>query len=132
MTLYGFPALTISLDDETPALKDISPFVTTINGWTKEQILEEITAAGNADEVWAVVGLNRVDPVVLGGPYDSVADGLVDVVSITWSMIRTLTLAFGGADTQSVEVYIRKTTNKPERGKLHAFEVELQPTGAVT
>lgn len=135
MALKGFANLKIELDDETPALKNISAYVTTINGWTKKQIMEELTAAGDADERWGVVGINSVDPIVLTGPYDDSADGLHDVTKITWSQIRTLTLTFdmaGAADVQNVETYIESVSVNPERGKLHAVVVTLQPTGAVT
>lgn len=135
MALHGFPNLKVELDDETPALKDISAYVTTINGWTKEQILEELTSAGDDDERWGVVGLDRVEPVVLTGPYDDTADGLLDCTKITWTQARTLQLTFdmaGAADVQTVETYIRSVSLQPERGKLHAVVVTLQPTGAVT
>jgi len=135
MALKGFPNLKIEIDDEVPALNDVSAYVTTINGWTKEQFLEELTSAGNADERWGCVGFNKVDPVVLTGPYDNAADSLWDVTRITWATARTLTLTFdmaGAADVQSVETYIRSMSINPERGKLHAVVVTLQPTGAVT
>jgi hypothetical protein len=135
MALKGFANLKIQLDDETPALKDISAYVTTINGWTKEQLLEELTSAGDADERWGCVGIGKVEPVVLTGPYDNAADSLWDVTHTTWTQIRTLTITFdmaGAADVQSIETYIRSVDIKPERGKLHAVVVTLQPTGAVT
>lgn len=134
MTLKGFANLKIELDDEVPALQDISAYVTTVNGWTKEQILEELTSAGDADERWGCVGVGRVEPVVLTGPYDNTADGLWDVTRITWATARTLQFTFdmvGAADVQHIETYIKSVSINPERGKLHAVVVTLQPTGPV-
>jgi len=135
MALKGFPNLKIQLDDETPALKNISAYVTTVNGWTKKQVLEELTAAGDADERWGVVGLSGAEKVVLTGPYDNTADSLWDCVRITWTTARTLQFTFdmaGAADVQNIETYIESLSINPERGKLHAVVVTLQPTGAVT
>ena len=135
MALKGFPNLKIEIDGEVPALNDVSVYVTAINGWTKEQILEELTSAGDSDERWGVVGLDRVEPITLTGPYDNTASGFYDSVKITWTTARTLKLTFdmaGAADVQQVETYIRSVSVKPERGKLHAVECVLQPTGAVT
>lgn len=134
MAIFGFPHLTIDLDDELGTVRDISAYVTHINGWTKAQILEELTAAGDDDERWATVGMNFVDPVVLTGPYDDAANSLYDCSWIAWETARTLHLFFddGGADTQFVETYIESVEIKVERGKLDSVIVTLQPTGAVT
>lgn len=135
MAIFGFPALRIDLDDEVPALNNISAYVTSVNGWTKEQLLEELTAAGDADERWGVVGLDRVEPIVLTGPYDDTASGFLDSVKITWTSLRTLRFTFdmaGAADVQNVECYIRSLSINPSRGALHAVVCTLQPTGAVT
>jgi len=135
MAIWGFPALKIELDDEVPALNDISAYVTTINGWTKEQILEELTAAGDDDERWGVVGLNKVQQITLTGPYDDTADGFYDSVSTVITDIRTIKFTFdmpGAADVQQVETYIVSLSVNPARGALHAVVCVLQPTGAVT
>jgi len=135
MAFAGYPALKIELDDEVPALKDISTYVTSVNGWTKAQILEEVTGAGDDDERWACVGLGKVEPIILTGPYENTADGLWDVTAITWTEARTLQFTFdmpGAADVQQVETYIQDVSINPERGKLHAVQVTLQPTGAVS
>ncbi len=136
MALKGFPNLKIELDDNTgAALQDISAYVTTINGYTPEQILEEITAAGDADERWAVVGFNRLEPIVLTGPYDNTADGLWDVTRDTPATARRIKFTFdmpGAADTKQIATFIRSQKIGMERASLHAVEVTLQPTGAVT
>jgi len=134
MALAGFPDLVISLDGADGNLDDISATVTTINGWTKEQILEEITAAGDADEVWATVGFNRAEPVVLTGPYQNADPSLWFQCEddATWEVARTLRMLFLGGDTQNIETYIRTFSVNPARGTLHAVVVTLQPFGDVT
>lgn len=135
MAIKGFPALKIELDDEGGVARDVSAYTTHINGWTKEQILEELTAAGDDDERWGIVGLSKAEPVVLTGPYDDAANSLYDTSMIQWATARTLTLTFdmaGAADVQNVETYIESVEIKGERGKLHSVIVTLQPTGAVT
>ncbi len=134
MAIHGFPNLTITLDDELGGAQNISAYVTHINGLSKEQILEELTAAGDDDERWITVGINLAEPVVLTGPYDDAANSLYDVVAIQWATVRTLTLNFddGGADTQNVETYIESVETIVEQGKLNSVVATLQPTGAVT
>lgn len=130
MATYGFPSLTINLDDEGGDLRDISAFVTHVNGWKKSQILEELTGAGDDDERWGIVGVNLVDPVVLTGPYDDAANSLYDCVMLQWVVARTLRFTFDAA--QNVETYIESVEIKGERGKLNSVIVTLQPTGDVT
>ena len=130
MALYGFPNLTLSLDDETNNLRDISAYVTQINGWTKEQVLEELTAAGDDDERWGVVGLSGASPVVLSGPYDDTANGLYDCSWMAWETARTFRITLDAA--QNIETYIESVEIVEERGKLAQVIVTLQPTGAVT
>ncbi len=134
MAIHGFPNLTITLDDETGGAQDISAYVTHINGFAKEQILEELTAAGDDDERWINVGIDFAEPVVLTGPFDDAADSLYDVVAIQWATARTLTFNFdgGGGDTQNVETYIESVETIVESGKLNSVVATLQPTGAVT
>ena len=134
MAFAGFPDLVVELDGADTALDDISAYVTTINGWKKSQIVEEITAAGDADERWATVGINRVDPIVLTGPYDTADPSLWFQCEddATWEVIRTIQFTFLGADIQKVETYIASFEVNPARGALHAVVVTLQPTGDVT
>jgi len=133
MARASFKDLTISLDKATVA-KDISAYVTAINGWSVERILEEITAAGDSDDKWAAVGILKKSEVVLSGPYDTTTDGLFDIAS-KWTddSEQTLTLLFLAAGySQSVECLLSKLEIKPSRGAFHAVEVTLRPTGAIS
>lgn len=137
MAFHGFPNLKIELDDEVPALKDISGSVTAINGQDLEQVIEEVSGAGDDDDEFTPVGFLTKGEIVLTGPYEDTADGLVDCTldQTEWDVARTLQLTFdgaGAAHVDTVETYIKKRSINPERGKLHAYSVTLQPTGAIT
>lgn len=138
MGLFGFPDLKIELDDNTGGtLQDISAYVTEISGWSKEQIIQEITAAGDSDDRWANVGITRKGEIVLTGPYDDTANKLVDITKVASDLgqTRTLQLTFDGAtaaDVETVEAIIMKVERNPSRDALHNYSVTLRPTGAVT
>ena len=138
MAVHGFPDLKIEVDTTSGgSLGDISAYVTEINGWTKEAILQEITAAGDADDKWSKVGITRKSEVVLTGPYDTTTDKLVDITKVASDLgeTRTLKLTFDGgtaADVQTVECIIMKVERNPQRDQLHSYSVTLKPTGAVT
>lgn len=135
MAEFGYPDLTIELDDDGGTLQDISSFVTSINGWTKEQIIEELTGAGDDTDRWAAIGFEMKQPVTLTGPYDDTSDGLVDLTKGAGGATRTLQLTFDGAtaaDVETVECIIQTISRNPSRGALTAYEVTLRPTGAIT
>ena len=134
MGLEGFPDLKIELDNASDALKDISAFVTEINGYTIEAILEELTAAGDATDRWAAVGFEQKSEIVLSGPYDDQADSFVTITLDGEGNTRTLKLTFdaGASDTRQVETIIRSTERAPSRGAFHKYTLTLRPTGAVT
>ena len=138
MALFGFPDLKIQMDISTGgALGDMSAYVTEISGYSKEAILQEITAAGDSDDKWAWTNLIKKGEIVLTGPYDNTADKLVvstrDAADL--GAQRTLELTFDGAtvaDVETVEVLISKVERNPARDALHNYSVTLRPTGAIT
>ena len=135
MPLEGFPDLKIELDASVGgALTDISAYVTEINGYTVEQILEELSAAGDATDRWAAVGFEQKSEIVLSGPYDDQANSLVAITLDGEGGLRTLKLTFDAAasDTRQVECLIRSTERAPSRGAFHKYTLTLRPTGAVT
>lgn len=135
MPLEGFPDLKIEIDNTVAgALTDISAYVTTINGYTVEQILEELSSAGDATDRWAAVGFEQKSEIVLAGPYDDQANSLVALTLDGEGEVRTLKLTFdvAAADTREVETIIRQTSRNPSRGAFHQYELTLRPTGAVT
>ena len=134
MGLEGFPDLKIELDNAADALKDISAYVTEINGYSVEQILEELSAAGDATDRWAAVGFEQKSEITLAGPYDDQADSLVAITLDGEGSTRTLKLTFDAAvsDVRQVECIIRTSGRNPSRGAFTKYELVLRPTGAVT
>jgi hypothetical protein len=138
MARFGFPDLKIELDIAVGgALGDISAYVTEINGYSVEAVLEEVTAAGDDDDAWAKVGMTRKGEIVLTGPYDDTASKLVAITKATGDLggQRTLKLTFDGAtlaDVKNVECLIQKVERNPKRDALHSYSVTLRPTGAIT
>ena len=135
MPLEGFPDLKIELDASVGgALTDISAYVTEINGYTVEQILEELSAAGDATDRWAAVGFEQKSEIVLSGPYDDQANSLVAITLDGEGELRTLKLTFDAAatDTRQVECLIRIIDRAPSSGAFHKYTLTLRPTGAVT
>ena len=134
MGLEGFPDLKVELDNNSDALKDISAFVTEIGPYTVEELLEELSSAGDATDRWAAVGFEQKSEITISGPYDDQADGLVAITLDGEGDTRTLKLTFdaGATDTRQVETIIKSTSRAPSRGTFHKYTVTLRPTGAVT
>ena len=135
MTLQGFPALKIELDNSSDALKDISAYVTEIGDYTVEQLLEELSAAGDATDRWAAVGFEQKSEIPLSGPYDDQADSLVAITKNGEGNTRTLKLTFddpGTSDVRTVETIIKSTSRAPSRGAFTKYTIVLRPTGAIT
>ena len=139
MALQGFPALKIEIDASVGgALTDISAYVTTINGYTVEQILEELTSAGDVSDRWARVGFYQKSEITLTGPYDDQANSLVTLTLDAEqddTGERSFQLTFddpGTGDVIQVEVLIKSTDRAPSRGAFHAYTVVLRPTGLIT
>ncbi len=137
MPLYAYKDLKIELDGtDGGALQNISAYVTSINGWSKEKLLEELTAAGDTTDRWGALGFTQKSDVVLTGPYDSTANSLLAIAN-TWTtdVTRTLRLTFDGAgalDVQNVECLLAKFERNPKRGAFHEVVVTMKPTGAIT
>lgn len=133
MTKYGFSELVIKVDaSEGGALQDMSAYVQTFNGWDIEAVLEEITAAGDAAEAWAKVGLKRGGEVVLGGYYDDTATTGPNAVFNAPGETRSLEITWGGTKKTSAEAIIRRYQRTSAKGELTKYEVTLQVTGVVT
>ena len=129
---YGFPDLKIEFDETGGALTDMSTYVDTIGGQSKEKVLEEITAAGDNDERWASVGLNRHGEITLGGKYDDTATTGPEVIFNSVGDTRSLKFTFGGTKTFLIETIIKSFSVGMSQGALDTYEVVLRPTGAST
>ncbi len=136
MAKFAYPDLKIELDNATPALQDISAYVTSINGWSKERLVEDVTGAGDTTDRHAALGFLQKGEVELSGPYDNTAEGLLDILK-AWSddSERTLQLTFDGAtaaDVETVECLLMGFERNPSRGAFTQVVAKLRPTGAIT
>ncbi len=137
MTLRGYPALKIEIEPSVGdgGVDNISPYVTEINGYSVEQVLEEISAAGDSSDRWAAVGFEQKSEIVLSGPYDDQATSLVALTLDGEGELRSLKLTFDMAtasDTREVDCLIRTTERAPSRGAFTKYTITLRPTGAVS
>lgn len=136
MALMGWPQLKIELDESVGgSLGDISAYVTSINGYSLEYLVEELTAAGDSTDRWAAIGFTQKADVVLKGPYDNTSNKLVDIARRCGGGQLTLQLTFDlgtAADVEAVEVLVQKVVRIPKPKGLTDVEVTLKPTGAIS
>lgn len=137
MAVFGFPKLKIELDASVGgALTDISADIRTINGWTVESLLEELTAAGDNTDRWGVIGFTQKSDVVIEGPYDNTASHYVAIVKaagVGSTLSLRLTFDVGvAADVVNVETIISKLERVPANKALTNLKTTLKPTGAIT
>lgn len=135
MALFSWANFKIEFDDSGGTLRDISAYVTSFNGWTRDRVLEEITAAGDSNDRWADVGILIKEEVVMSGPYDDQSNSLVEISIGAEGSTRTLQLTFDvgtASDVQSVETIIKRARYAPSRNALTNYELALRPTGAIT
>jgi hypothetical protein len=131
MAKYGFADLKIEVDNSGGSPIDMSTYITSINGFSIEAILEEITSAGDADERWAAVGVSRAAEIVFGGAFDDTVTTGPDAIFNALGDTREIKFTYGGSKTSTFEAIIRRYDRSPAMGELTKFEVALQPTGAI-
>lgn len=127
--------ITIEYDNSGGSLVDISQYVMTINGFSVEQILEEVHTFGDSWEEQLPVGIGRAGTVELGGLYDDTnIDALFagEIPQTPTDNTRTLKITWVGAKTSSVETWLVNYVRSPDRGALTKYAATLQTTGAVT
>ena len=138
MANYGQPNVVVAFDRaDGSTVETITQYVQEINGIDVEAILEQSDSFGDSWFESLATGMRKMSPVTLGGLYDDTAttgpDALFNApASGPSTTVRTLTITFGGSKTVSVNCLIQKYTRMLSRGKLHRYQVVLQPTGAVT
>ena len=132
MAQYGYPDLKIEVDDSGSQARDVSLFVTSINGVNIEEILQEITAAGDAQERWIAITFQRMEPLVLGGPHDDAALSLFAITRDALGDTRTVKVTIGGSVTIEAEMIIQTNNIGFTLKAKHEYSVTLQPTGTIT
>ena len=90
MAIRGFPHLHIYLNEAMPAepntprafdsgtFKDISRFVTEVNGWEQRRNLIDVTGASEQFARYGDSGITQHPEVTFAGPYDDTTDGVAN------------------------------------------------------
>ena len=124
--------LTIEFDNSSGTLVDMSAHITRYGGLKKMMAIEVTTPFGAADVTRASAGVGDTESVTLGGFFDDVVTTGPHAIFNARGDTRTLKTSWGGTKTTSVEVIIESYERLPDVGKLHQYNVTVQPTGAVT
>lgn len=134
MAQYGSNSITISFDDSGGSLRDMSNYIREFNGVTLEAILAESQAFGDSWFEAVATGMKKVEDITIGGYYDDTASTGPNVVfnAVGNTTTRTLTVAWGGGKSTSVETVIQKYGRIPVLNDLTKFSVTVRPTGLVT
>lgn len=135
MAKYGSPSVSITWDGT-----NITQYVTDINNIDIESILEETHTFGDSWFESTAVGIRKVGDLKLKGFYDdtaTVGPNALFVVISTGSpgpadTTKNLVITYGSTKTTTIPCFIQKYSRMLDRGKLHKFEVTLQPSGAPT
>lgn len=131
MAKYGSNVLQIDVDDSGGTPRNMSDFITEMNGLNITGLTEESHAFLDSWVENLFTGVNRADDITFGGFFDDVALG-PDAVFINSTVIRTVQFTWGGTKTSSFECLISSYKRQGVRGELTKFEVVLKPSGTVT
>ena len=132
MAKYGSPSVVISFNGTT-----ITQYVTDINNIDVESILEETHTFGDTWFESTAVGMKKAGDIKLKGFYDDTATTGPNALFVTTASDPTtaavnLVITYGSTKTTTIPVLIQKYSRMLDRGKLHKYEVTLQPTGTVS
>lgn len=132
MAMYGSPSVVIMYDSH-----DVTQYVMDINDVDVETMMEESHTFGDSWFESLAVGIRKMADIKLKGMYDDTATTGPDALFNTTAAgpsdsSKVLVITYGGSKTTSVGVFIQKYSRKLDRGKIHKYEVTLQPTGTVT
>jgi len=137
MAKFGSSSVTITFDDSGGTPRDVTQYVTEINGVEVEAMTDATHAFGDAWEEHTGTGMRKVAPIVVKGFYDDAATSGPHVVfsaldTSPSASTRTLAVAHGGTNgTATVECRCVKYKIAGKVGKLTEFEATLLPTGSL-
>ncbi len=135
MAKAGSASLTISFDDQAGTPRDLTPYVTSINGVEPESIAEEISSFGDEYARYLPVGFEKIAPIVITGYYDDTATSGPHVVlraldKSPAQASRTLAINHSGTGgIFTVEAFCLKYKITGKLTGVTTFEATLQPTG---
>lgn len=133
---YGSASVTITYDDGPGGTgRAITGYVQTMSGVKITSSMQASAAFGDSWDEHLPTGRMKMEPVTLGGIWDTTATTGPHVVFIApddgpQDSTRTLVLVFGDSKTMTVETYLVSYEVKAQDGQLQMFEAVIQPTGA--
>jgi hypothetical protein len=129
---YGSDDTRIDVDNSGGTLQNMTAYITEVNGFGVEAVLEESTPFGVAWEESLYSGVKMVADIELTGFYDDTASTGPDVIFNALGETRTVKITWGSTKTSSVEAIIRKYERIAKVKETTKYKVTLKPTGAVT
>lgn len=133
---YGSASITISLDDAPGgSLRAITGHVLTLGGVKVTSAMQLSHAFGDSAEETTPSGITKVDPLTLGGFWDTTpTTGPHAVVGTPDTdpngATRSLVIVFGDGKTFSAETRLVSYAVLGKNGALTEFEAVIQVTGA--
>ena len=128
-------AILITSASATGAFHDISAYVTEINGFLIEALLEEGTAFSDAWPRQFYTGIRQVGDITINGFYDDVAASGPHALFGGLTQLgaeRVMKLKFGTTNEYpKFDFLIKSYTRDPERKALTKYSAVFVPTGAV-
>lgn len=137
MAKYGSASVTVNYDDSGGTARDVTQYITEMNGIEIEAVTDPTHAFGDAWEEHTGTGMSKVGDIQLKGFHDDTATSGPHVVFRTLdtspsATSRTLAIAFGGTNgTATVETRCIKYKVTGKVGNLSMFEATIRPTGSL-
>ena len=132
MPKYGSEDLTIKIDNDLGAAKDLSSYIDTINEFTVEALLQEGHAFGDAWVKQLFTGVKRGNALTVEGFYDDTATDGPDAILNAIGDTRGVEITWGGSKKSTFDAIITSYSRRPVRGDLTRFSCVLTPTGEVS
>lgn len=132
MSKYGSDDTRIDVDNSSGTLQNMTAYITEINGFAVEAVLEESTPFGVAWEESLYSGVKMVGDIEITGFYDDTASTGPDVIFNALGDTRTVKITWGSTKTSSVEGIIKKYERIAKVKETTKYKVTFKPTGAVT
>ena len=132
---YGSASASITIDDHGGTPRDITAHVTAIAGLKIEEITEENSPFGMANQRNTPVGKQKFGPVTITGNYDTTATTGPHAVFSTLETTpqdasRTLVIVPGDGKTLTVEVMAVAYEPVLSNGKLTGYQATVEQFGA--
>lgn len=136
---YGPADVTVTLENSPGGTaRNLESFI--LNGITAKTLARMVQTDGLGAiwELFTPTGKKAVDPITIGGVWDTTPDGgsagshsiLKDVDDGPQDDGRELIIDFGDSKTFTVDIRLMSYTIIASNDNIQQFEAEMQPTGA--